>query len=428
VSSIATKGVVAVTMLVSVPIALQQLGEERFGLWVTLTSLTAFLNLTDLGIGSSVVNAVARAVGRSERSAAVAAVSTAFFMLLLQGTLVVLAFAAVYAHVDWPALFGVTTDSAKAEVGPALTVLVVAVALQQSMGLVQRVREGFQEGFRNSPWQIAGSLLGLAALVLGTRLNLGLPWLVLATVGGPLAASIANNLEYFGRDRAWLRPRWSGVGPEVGRALLHSGLIFLALNLLAFVGIYSDSLVISHLLGPAAVTEYALVQRLSLVAYMFQASIITLWPAYGEAMARGDHAWIRRTFERSLAFSLGGAVAVATLLALAGPFFIGVWARPDLTPTPGLLYGFCVYIVLTALIGNIATIFNSGSLLIRQLWVLAAAAPVAFVLKVTFSVEYGVAGPIWATVIAFGFLYVLPGLLIVKSMLFHGRPQALPAR
>jgi O-antigen/teichoic acid export membrane protein len=428
VSSIATKVVLAVTMLVSVPIALQHLGEERFGLWVTLTSLTAFLALTDLGIGSSVVNAVARAVGRGDRLGAAASVSSAFFMLLLQGALVLGGFAAAYGYIDWPAVFGVQTDLAKAEVGPALTVLVAIVALHQPMGMVQRVREGFQEGFRNTPWQIGGSLLALAGLLLAARLGLGLPWLVLATAGGPLTASVANNIEHFGRDRPWLRPHWSSVAPDVGRGLLASGLIFLALGLLAFVGIYSDNLVISHLLGSAAVTEYALVQRLSFVAYLFQASIITLWPAYGEAMARGDNTWVRRAFKRSLTFSLAGAVGIAALLALAGPTFIRVWARPDLTPTPSLLYGFCAYIVVTALIGNIATIFNSGPLLRRQLWILGVAGPVAFILKVAFSSQYGLAGPIWATVIAFGFLYVVPGLFIARSMLFHDGHQTAPVR
>jgi O-antigen/teichoic acid export membrane protein len=424
VSSLAAKGVLAVTMLVSVPVALHHLGEERFGLWVTLTSLVAFLSLTDLGIGNAVVNAVARAIGRSDRAGAAAAVSTAFFMLTLQGAVVLVTFAAANRYVDWPAVFGVKTELAKAEVGPALTVLVAIVALQQPMGMVQRVREGFQEGFRNNPWQIGGNLFGLTSLLLAVQLNLGLPWLVLAIAGGPLAGSVANTLEQFGRDRPWLRPRWSRVAPTVGRDLLGSGLLFLALGLLAFLGIYSDSLVISNVLGSAAVTDYALVQRLSLVAYLFQASIITLWPAYGEAMARGEYVWVRRAFKRSLTISLVGAVGIALLLALAGPIFIRVWAGPDANPIPSLLYGFCAYIVLTPLIGNIATIFNSGPLLAHQLWILGMAGPAALILKVVFAVEYGVAGPIWATVIAFGFLYVIPGLFITRSLLQDRRDPA----
>lgn len=417
VSSVAAKGVLAAIMLLSVPIVLHHVGRERFGLWATLTSLIAFLVLTDLGIGNALVNAVARSVGRDDRQEAVAAVSSAFFMLLLQGGLVLAAFGMAYGFVDWAALFGVHSDLARAEAGPAMAVLVAVVALQLPLGMVQRVQEGYQEGFRNNLWQMTGSLLGLAGLLLVVHLGLGLPWLVLALAGAPLAASLANTWQQFGRDRPWLRPRWSGVAPQVGREILGSGLIFFALSVLTFLGIYSDSLIISHLLGSAAVTEYAVVQRLSLVAYLFHAFIITLWPAYGESMARGEYAWVRRTFKRSLAISLGFGVAVALALALFGPALIRVWVGSELAPAPGLLYGFCAYIVLSALIGSIATIFNSGPLLRRQFWILGVAALVALVLKVAFTLEYGVAGAIWATVIAFGLFYVAPGWFIVKALL-----------
>jgi hypothetical protein len=118
-----------------------------------------------------------------------------------------------------------------------------------------------------------------------------------------------------------------------------------------------------------------------------------------------------------LIFTLGGAVAIALALALFGPTLIRAWVGRGLEVEPGLLYGFCAYIPLAALVGNIATIFNSGLLLERQLWILGVAAPVAFVLKVVFTTEFGVAGPIWATVIAFAAFYVAPGFLIVGSLL-----------
>jgi hypothetical protein len=53
---------------------------------------------------------------------------------------------------------------------------------------------------------------------------------------------------------------------------------FFGINLLVLLAIYSDTLIISNPLASAAVAEYAVVQRLSLVAYFFQALVLTLWP------------------------------------------------------------------------------------------------------------------------------------------------------
>ena len=416
-SSVAAKGVQAVTMLLTVPIALHHLGEERFGLWATLASLIAFLALTDLGVGNALVNAVARAAGSNDREEVAAAVSSAFYILVVQGTLVLAIFAASYSFIDWAKLFGLQAELARTEAGPAVAVLVALVALQLPFGAAQRVREGYQESFKNNLWQMAGNILGLLGLLLVVQMDLGLPWLVLALAGAPLAASLANTWRHFGRDRPWLKPRWRAVTRQAGRVLFRSGLIFSALSAFTFIGIYSDSLIVSHLLGAAAVTEYAVVQRLSLVAYIFHAFIITLWPAYGDAMARGEYDWVRTAFRRSLVISLGFGAMVALGMGIAGPGLIRIWVGADVLPPPGLLYGFCTYILLSAFIGSIATIFNAGPLLRYQFWILGVASLVALVLKVVLCKEYGVAGVIWATAIAFGFFYVVPGWLIVRTLL-----------
>jgi O-antigen/teichoic acid export membrane protein len=417
VSSLAAKGVLAATMLLSVPITLRYVGDERFGLWATLMSLISFLVLSDLGIGNALVNLVARSDGRDDRDGAVIAVSSAFFMLLLLSALVLGSFAVAYSYVDWAALFGLHTELAQAEAGPAAAVLVAVVALQLFIGIVQRVQDGYQESYKTNLWQVAGYLLGLAGLVLVVNLDLGVPWVVLALAGAPLATTFANSCQQFGRGRPWLRPRWSAVRPEVARNLLGSGLIFFALSALTFVGLQSDSLIVSYVLGSAAVTEYAVVQRLSLIAYVFQAPILALWPAYGEAIARGEYRWVRRAFMRSLVMTLTSAVVLAIALFLFGLALIRMWVGPAVVPAPGLLYGFCALILILPLISNIATILNAGPLLTRQLWILGIAAPVALVLKVVFTREFGVAGAIWATVIAFSLFYITPGLFLIKSLL-----------
>ena len=50
--------------LVSVPLVLNAVGAEEFGLWTTVTSGVALLNLADLGIGNSLLNAIARTRAR----------------------------------------------------------------------------------------------------------------------------------------------------------------------------------------------------------------------------------------------------------------------------------------------------------------------------------------------------------------------------
>src|SRR5512133_170880 len=56
VASVASRGIGLVTLLVSVPLTLTYLGAERYGMWMTISSLVAVLNFADLGMGNGLMN------------------------------------------------------------------------------------------------------------------------------------------------------------------------------------------------------------------------------------------------------------------------------------------------------------------------------------------------------------------------------------
>lgn len=54
------------TSLITVPLTLRYLGNERFGLWMTISSVLAMAAFADFGIGNGVLNTVAKAFGRDD--------------------------------------------------------------------------------------------------------------------------------------------------------------------------------------------------------------------------------------------------------------------------------------------------------------------------------------------------------------------------
>src|SRR5687768_8312192 len=58
------KVVRVLTIFASVPLAIGYLGAERYGLWLTISSVAAFLTFADLGLGNGLLNAVSEAEGR----------------------------------------------------------------------------------------------------------------------------------------------------------------------------------------------------------------------------------------------------------------------------------------------------------------------------------------------------------------------------
>ena len=98
-----------------------------------------------------------------------------------------------------------------------------------------------------------------------------------------------NWLREFTRTRPWLFPRWHLLEWATTWRLAHLGFLFLVLQIGAAIAFTSDNVIASRVLGPVAAARYATAQRLFMLApFAIALAIVPLWPAYGEANARGD--------------------------------------------------------------------------------------------------------------------------------------------
>ncbi|MFN7141794.1 MAG: lipopolysaccharide biosynthesis protein, partial [Limisphaerales bacterium] len=180
-------------------------------------------------------------------------------------------------------------------------------------------------------------------------------------------------------------------------------------------GMQTDALVITRVNGPEDVVPYSVVQRLSLIALLYAAFLQSLWPAYGEAVARKDFAWVQKTFMRSLRLSLFFGTLFAVILFIFGEPLIKLWLKEAVVPSKNLLLSFAFFILVNSVIGVIAVIFNSTFLLRKQLQLLFFASVTSFILKILLCKMMGAPGAVWATVIAFTLFFILPGFRIVRK-------------
>ena len=285
-------------MLIAVPLTLHYLGTERYGMWMTISSIVAMMGFADLGMGLGLMNAISEAHGQEDRLAAERYVSSGFFMLSAVALLILVGFAAAYPFIPWQRVFNVKSQQAIQEAGPAMAVFIACFAVNLPLGVVQQIQLGYQEGFVNSLWESAGRVLGLAGLLLVIYLKAGLTWLVLAMAGAPALAWLLNSLVCI-----WLSPSLVASQvpelPQRQRPKSSSYRSFFFILQMGVTLIYgSDNLIITQFLGPEAVTQYAIpYQMFSLSLVIFNIVIAPLWPAYGEAIARGDIAWVTKSLE-----------------------------------------------------------------------------------------------------------------------------------
>lgn len=408
-ASVAARGLWFLTLFISVPLTIRYLGAERYGLWATITAAVSLLTFADLGLGNGLLNAISEAHGKEDRASAQKYVSSAFFMLSAVAILVTIVFAIAYQFVSWAHVFNVSSAAASREAGPATAVFFLCFILNIPLGIVQRVQMGYQEGFTNYLWQAAGSLLALVGLIVAVVLRAGLPWLILAMSGGPVVAMGINWLREFTRTRPWLFPRWHLLEWAATWRLAHLGFLFLVLQIGAAIAFTSDNVIASRVLGPVAAARYATAQRLFMLApFAIALAIVPLWPAYGEANARGDSPWIRRTLLRSLALSLTAVGVPALILIIFRQPIFTIWVGSALIPSLALAGGLAVWALLYTWGTCVSVMLNALGVIAFQAVTTTLMALASLGLKIYLSQHVGLPGIAWGLVIAYGVFIFIP--------------------
>jgi len=416
-ASVGAKSIGIATMLVSVPLTLGYLGAERYGVWMTLSSLVVLLGFADLGVGNGLLNAVAKAHGMGDQEAALRVVSSGFYVLLALAAALGTLFVSAYRWIPWQRVFNVSPELLP-EAGPAAAVLIGVFLVGMPLGVTSRVRNGCQEGFTNSLWSAAGSLLGLGGVLAAISLRAGLPWLVLAMSGGPLVATALNGFVLFGFRRPWLRPQWRHAGLLEARQLAQLGLLFLILQTAWVLIQASDNLILAQVYGPRAVAEYSVVARLfSVIPLALGMVLFPLWPAYGEAIAMRDVEWAQQTLVRSLAMVVLVSVPASAILGLLGKPIVHLWASRDITPTTALLLGLALWTVLSVAGSAVAMFLNGTGAIAFQAASASALVLVGVPLKVVLTMLVGISGVVWGSIAAYTVCSAIPMLVLVPRLL-----------
>jgi O-antigen/teichoic acid export membrane protein len=412
------KGVTILTMLVSVPLTLYYLGTERYGMWMTISSLVMMMGFADLGLGLGLMNVINEAHGTEDRQAATSYVSSAFFMLLFIGTLLVAFFSLVYPYIPWPRLFNVKTAQASREAGPAMAVFFMCFAANLPLGIIQRVQRGYQEGFFNSIWESVGKILGLLGLLLVIYLRAGLLWLVLAVTGAPLVAALGNGAVLFGHNRPWLRPRWHSFSREAAGRIFHLGIYFFALQFAAAVIFQSHNFILAQTLGPEAVTQYAVPARLFMVLPLIMGFFLEpLWPAYGEAMARRETAWVKKTFYRSVLGAPLISLPITVVFVLCSPHLIKIWVGPKIEPGWPLLIGLGLWTIILVMGSACSMILNAANIFRFQIICFSLVCIVGISASITLIYIIGIPGVIYGTSLAYLIFFLIPAYFHISKLL-----------
>jgi O-antigen/teichoic acid export membrane protein len=396
--------------LISIPLLLNHLGPSRFGLWAAVTSILSIQNFFDLGIGNALTNCIAD-TGGGDVQASRRAISSAFALLLLLSAIMLVAIFLGVPLVNW-AVFYKVGDGSSAQEMTMLALLCVAVMVP--MHVVSGARRGLQENHIHAFWDGFIAVLSFCALWTCLRMGVDLFLLVAASMISPVVGLMSNGGSLFWRERSALRPCWRYVDRASALALVRSAGLFFLVSVGTIVGLYCDNLIAVNAVGPEASAQFAIAFKAlgacqSLLALLLQ----PCWPAYGEAIMRGDRPWIRRTILRVAVVSTAGAALLSVGLALYGQQAIAFWAGGAAQIPQPLLEAFAVWLPVYSCGLALSGLYSVSRFLPLQAAIWSVFGIVAVVAKLLLAQAYGCTGIVWGSVGVFSAIVLVPYALML---------------
>jgi O-antigen/teichoic acid export membrane protein len=411
------KAIGLLTSLVSVPLTFRYLGAERYGIWMVLISLISVMGFADLGIGNGLINAISEAYGKDDRRLAKEYVTSALFLMLGISVLLALAGAATYPFLPWQRLFNVKSGMVAAEGARAFLVLYCWFVVNIPLGVITRAQTGLQLGYSSQIIGALGNVISLLAMLLVIFTHGSLASLVLASTFGVIIATLLNGWLLF-RKHPWLMPDWDAYRKVAALKILKLGLMFFVLQCAIAIGFTSDNIVITQVLGAAAVAAYAVPQKLfSFTSMLVSIAIAPLWPAYGEAIARGDVAWVRKVFLGSLATTLAVTIPVSVLLVLAGPWILMTAVGKSFHASLPLLVILGLWAVVSSVSTPMAMLLNGAGVIKIQTLISTVASLTNLALSVFLTRRLGVVGVCLGSIITQVLIVFSAYFFVIRKLL-----------
>lgn len=341
---------------VYIPLVMEYLGEESYGVWAAILSILSWIEYMDIGIGNGLRNRLTEKLGEGDIKMARELISSAYMLLSLIMMGAVAVFAILSGFLDYKSLLNI--GSFQEQIQLVLFVSVFFAAINFVFSLCKSILFSMQKAQRVAELSVLNQLAVVIGIFVASKLSDG-SLVVVAMIYGisNLVFTILFNILLFHRNPQ-LRPAIRFFDKGAAKETMSLGIRFLVVQVAALILFATDNVIIINLYGPQYVTYYSTVNKAFMIlATGYNAFVIPLWSAFTLAKSRNDIAWIRKTIRNMNLLIIPTALAAAALSVLFRPL-AAVWLQKSLDYPKGLIPLMAVYVVVYVWCSGYSMIVN----------------------------------------------------------------------
>lgn len=309
-----------------VPLTIDFINPTQYGIWLTLSSIIAWLAYFDFGFAHGFRNRFAEAKAKNDRELAKKYVSTTYAVLFLIFTLVLFIALLVDYFINWSEILKldiVYNEELKIVFG----LLACFFCMQIVAGVFTTMLIAEQKSAYSSCINTAGQFLAFVGIWILTKTVTGsLTILAFVFSGIPCFLLIVVSIIVFhSKKYKDLKPSLKSVDFSLTKNILGLGGQFFIIMISMLFIFQFINIIISRVEGPVAVAQYNIAYKYYNVLNMIAAIILTpFWSAFTEAYVQKDTIWMTRMVKKLERLWLL-CIPVLILMVICSNTFFKLW-------------------------------------------------------------------------------------------------------
>jgi O-antigen/teichoic acid export membrane protein len=311
-----------------VPLLLNYLNEEKYGIWLTVSSILGWVSLFDIGLSNGLKNKLAESLAKNDFELSKKYISTTYATLIIIFSVFLCGLFVAIAFINWQFVFH-SAFLKNEELRILLNYIFTFFSLRFILQTIGIVYTSDQNPAVNILINTISSIISLILILIikffDKTGNLLLLTSTLTII--PLVCYFCLTVYGFTTKFKIIRPSFKYIDFSLIKELMSLGIKFFLMQLTSLILFSSSSILISMFFGPSEVVSYNIVFKLFQLPLMFFSIILApYWTIFTVAFVNNDFDWLRKTVEKLRMLSLL-FIGLIILLAIFNQYIFEIWLK-----------------------------------------------------------------------------------------------------
>lgn len=395
-----------------IPIIINYLGNEKYGVWITILSIISWAQMGDFGIGTGLRNRITENFTLDKKIKVKQYISTGYLSLIIISFLISLLGSIGIYFINFQKVFNINVS--EIEIKYSILITLFSFSINFILGLGKTIANSIHKSSLVNLSQCIYSVVLLILIIVLNKyfkensnlISIAIVYLICTCAGNIFISIIIFKNSY-------LIPKLAFFEKKYLKDIFSMGVKFFLIQLCGIILFSTDSIIITNILGPLEVTKYSLIEKLfNTITTLHSILLIAIWSKVNEAYIKKNYKWIESILKKLKKTLIPLCICVLGLSLLINKI-VYIWTKENYNFSVSLILVFSLYTILIAWTGINLNIINGIGNLNLQLGLYIFAAILNIPLSVYFAkyLNLGILGVKLATLIC-----LIPiGILIPKQ-------------